>query len=127
MASRKSSLDDTLKRLVQETKDYAAGKTRLKTTLLSPTGERSVFYESLPEAKARRARRDQFKAIRSMLGLTQPKMAQALRVSVNTLKGWEAGKPIPEVAMTLAEVLNDFPAVRKKLTALVSKALPPIQ
>jgi DNA-binding transcriptional regulator YiaG len=115
MAHKKTSLDDQLKRLLQETKDYAAGKTALRTTLMSPTGERTVFYETLPEARVRRERYAKFKAIRTKLGLTQPQMAAALRVSVNTLKGWEAGKPIPDVAFTLTEVLRDFPAVRKKL------------
>lgn len=60
-------------------------------------------------------RREYFKTLRADLGLTQTRMAEALRVSVNTLKGWEAGKPMPEVAFVLAELLHDIPAVRKRL------------
>jgi DNA-binding transcriptional regulator YiaG len=115
MPARKSSLDEQMKKSEKSLKNYLAGKGTLRTWILSPTGERTVFYETLPEARARKARLEAFKAIREKLGLTQPRMAAALHVSVNTLKGWEAGKPIPDVAFTLAEVLRDFPSVRRRL------------
>jgi DNA-binding transcriptional regulator YiaG len=115
--TRKKIHDEKLKRMYQDLDDYAAGKVAHRTWIVSETGERTLLYETLPQARAREARQAGFKAIRAKLGLTQPKMAAAMRVSVNTLKGWEAGKPIPEVAFTLAEVLNDFPAVRKRLMA----------
>lgn len=87
----------------------------LRMTTGSSTGKQSIYYERLLVAAKRKGRFANIKSIRTGLGLTRVRMAAALRVSANTLKGWEAGKPIPEVAMTLAEVLNDFPAVRKKL------------
>jgi DNA-binding transcriptional regulator YiaG len=118
MAQKQKSLDDVLKRAYEDVKDYVAGKTAARTTIMTTTGDRIVFYETLPESKVRVARHKKFKAMRAKLALTQPQMAAALRVSVNTLKGWEAGKPIPDVAFTLAEVLHDFPAVRKKLLAV---------
>lgn len=81
----------------------------------SADGTRTTMWERLPEAKRRHARREHFKGLRADLGLTQTQMAEAMRVSVNTLKGWEGGKPIPEVAFVLAELLHDIPAVRKRL------------
>lgn len=116
MPTKKNPVDEKLKRMYQDAEDYAAGKVAHRTWILTSTGERVMLYETLPEFRAREERYRQFKMMRATLGLTQSKMAAALRVSVNTLKGWEAGKPIPEVAFTLAEVLRDFPAVRKKLT-----------
>jgi DNA-binding transcriptional regulator YiaG len=117
MRKNPNPVDEQLKKNIQGLKDYVTGRGKLKTWILSPTGERTMFYESLPESRAREARVAALKATRAKLGLTQLQMAAALRVSVNTLKGWEAGKPIPEVAFTLAEVLRDFPAVRKRLMA----------
>lgn len=113
----KTSLDIQLARLVGDARDYATGKTAVKTTLVTGDGSRATLWERLPEAKRRRARQERFKMLRADLGLTQIRMAEALRVSANTLKGWEAGKPIPEVAFVLAELLHDLPAVRKRLLA----------
>ena len=115
MTTRKNTVDEQLKKSLRSLKTYAAGKTALKTTILSPTGEKAVFKETLSEAKGRRERLAQFKSMRADLRLTQSQMAAALHVSEYTLKGWEAGKPIPEVAFVLAEVLHDFPLVRQKL------------
>ena len=117
MMARKSNLDKQLEKSSRSLKAYTAGKTSLQTTILVPSGERAVFMETLPEAKARRERLARFKAIRSDLELTQPDMAAALQVSTNTLKGWEAGKPIPDMAIVLAQLLHDMPAVRKRLLA----------
>lgn len=117
MPVAKKTPDQKVKEMYQDLKEYAAGKVAHRTWILTATGERILLHETLPEFRARERRYAEFKAIRAKLGLTQPKMAAALKVSVNTLKGWEAGKPIPDVAFTLAEVLRDFPAVRKKLVA----------
>lgn len=110
-----TSLDGQLARMVRDARDHATGKTAQRTTVFSADGTRTTMWERLPEAKRRRARREHFKGLRADLGLTQTRMAEALRVSVNTLKGWEGGKPIPEVAFVLAELLHDIPAVRKRL------------
>ncbi len=114
-AAKKSMVDNQLQKGLRSLRSYAAGKVALKTTILDRSGERSVFWETLPEAKLRRERLARFKVMRANLDLTQPEMAGALQVSVNTLKGWEAGKPIPGVAFVLAELLHDVPTVRKKL------------
>ena len=101
--------------LAQEVKDWTSGKMRLRTSMLNDDGTRTVWEESGPEEKARLKRLARFKAMRADLGVTQAQMAAALHVALKTLQGWEIGKPIPEVAYVLAEVLHDVPAVRRKL------------
>ena len=118
MATRKNAVDEQMKKNWKSLKAYAAGKADLKTTILSPIGGRTIFRENLTEAKERRKRLARFKTMRADLGLTQFQMAMALHVSENTLKGWEAGKSIPEVAFVLAEVLHDFPPVSRRLVTV---------
>lgn len=103
--------------MAQEARDWASGKARLRTSMLNDDGTRTVWKESGHEARVRQARRARFKAMRANLGLTQAQMAVALHVALKTLQGWEAGKPIPEVAYVMAELLHDVPAVRKRLLA----------
>lgn len=117
MKKKNTSLDHKFKEMLDSAKAYAAGKTALRTTIMTSDGSREIFWESLPEARAREIRQTQFKSMRADLGLTQDRMAAAMRVSVNTLKGWEAGKPIPAIAFVLAELLHDIPGVRKRLLA----------
>ena len=57
------------------------------------------------------------KAIRAGLKLTQARMAAALHIATKTLEGYEIGKPIPEPIFILAELIRDFPGVRKRLLA----------
>ena len=103
--------------MTQEIKDWKTGKARLRTSLLNESGSRTVWKESGPEDKVRRKRMNQLKTIRADLGLTQAQLASAMHVALKTLQGWEIGKPIPEVAFILAELLHDVPSVRKRLLA----------
>jgi DNA-binding transcriptional regulator YiaG len=101
--------------LAQEIKDWKAGKVKFRTTIREKDGTRTIWEESGPESKARKTRLAQFKAIRADLGLTQAEMAAALHVAKKTVQGWEIGKPIPDTAFILAELIHDVPAVRKRL------------
>lgn len=103
--------------LLNEVKDWKSGKARWKTTLLEKDGTRTVFEESLPESRKREANSALLKSIRAELDLTQAEMAKALHVSPRSIQGWEIGRPIPEPVLVLAELLHDFPAVRKRLLA----------
>ena len=38
-------------------------------------------------------------------------------MATKTLQGWEIGKPIPDPIYILAELIRDFPGVRKRLLA----------
>jgi DNA-binding XRE family transcriptional regulator len=105
------------KGLLDEVKDWKAGKIRWKTTLLEKDGTRTVFEESLPESRKREANSVLLKSIRAELDLTQAEMAKALHVSPRSIQGWEIGRPIPEPVLVLAELLHDVPAVRKRLLA----------
>jgi DNA-binding transcriptional regulator YiaG len=104
--------------LAQEAKHWAAGRKKLRTTLIDEGGGRTFFRASGPELKERQARVEGFKKIRADLGLSQPAMAAALHIGVGTLRNWEYGRrEIPEVAWVLAQLLHDVPAVRKRLLA----------
>jgi DNA-binding transcriptional regulator YiaG len=104
--------------LEAELKDWKAGKTKLKVSILDEDGKgRYSWEESGPESRIRLERLAQFKAIRSELGLSQSAFAKALRVATKTLQGWEIGKPIPEPVFVLVELIHDIPAVRKRLLA----------
>jgi len=101
--------------LLQEVKDWKSGKLRLKTSILNDDGTRAQWEESRPEAREREERLGQFKSIRADLGFTQVQMAAALHVALKTLQGWEIGKPIPDMALAMADLLHEIPAVRKRL------------
>ncbi|MEO6097296.1 MAG: hypothetical protein ABIW76_17235, partial [Fibrobacteria bacterium] len=80
--------------LEKSLKDWKAGKTRFRVSILDEDGKsRTLWEESGPESKIRYERLDHFKAIRAELGLSQAGMAKVLRVATKTLQGWEIGKP----------------------------------
>ena len=85
--------------------------------MLEGKGERTTWEESGPEHKLRIKRVGRMKAIRAGLKLTQARMAAALHIATKTLEGYEIGKPIPEPIFILAELIRDFPGVRKRLLA----------
>ena len=111
------SLSKQLAQGVKDIKAWKAGKKKFRTHLVEKDGTRTTWMESGTEAKIRKQRLEQFKAMRADLGLSQSEMAGALRVSTKTVQGWEIGNPIPASGFTMAELLHDLPAVRKRLLA----------
>jgi DNA-binding XRE family transcriptional regulator len=104
--------------LAEEIRAWKEGSLRLRVSMLNDDRKsRTVWEESGPEQKLRYERQARFKTIRAELGLSQAGMAKALRVATKTLQGWEIGKPIPNLAFMVVEMLHDMPAVRKRLLA----------
>jgi DNA-binding transcriptional regulator YiaG len=97
---------------------WRKGETRLRITRMDKDGKRAVFHATKAELDERTKRLQAFLAIRSELRLSQSEIAAALRVATSTVQGWEIGRRlIPESTFTLAELLRDMPAVRKRLLA----------
>lgn len=117
MARKTKEKPNRFEGLLDDVKDWKAGKSKWRTTLLEKDGTRTVFEETLPESKTRQAKATRLKAIRTDLGITQVELAGALQVSPRSIQGWEIGRPMPEMVLLLAELLHDMPAVRKRLLA----------
>lgn len=117
MKKKIPTVSEQLEMVAKDIKDWKAGKAKLKTTLLEKDGTRTIWHESLPEEKMRRARQATLQAIRADLALSQSQMAAGLRIATKTLQGYEIGKPVPDSILVLAELLRDLPAVRKRLLA----------
>ena len=109
--------------ILEEWNAFKAGKIKLKVTTLDPaTLASEVHYETYEELKVRHESKDRaaakFKSLRKELGLSQAKLAQALRVPKRTLEAWEAARfPINPTAEVLAQIMRDVPAVRHRLIA----------
>lgn len=103
--------------LEQSIADWKRGKVKFKASIPEKDGTRTTWSESGLDYQVRRKRLALFKSIRADLGLSQSEMASVLQVATKTLQGWEIGKPIPGPVMVLAELLHDFPNVRKRLLA----------
>ena len=57
----------------------------------------------------------QVRALRDRLGLSQPLFAQALNVSVGTIRGWEQGARVPDgPSRRLLEVVEQEPKVLRR-------------
>ena len=97
--------------------DWKSGKLKFRTHMFDEAGIRSTWMESKPDSDLRKTRLVAFKSIRAGLDLSQSEMAAALHVATKTLQGWEIGKPIPDPIYILAELIRDFPGVRKRLLA----------
>jgi DNA-binding transcriptional regulator YiaG len=104
--------------LEESVKDSRPGKIQFRMTILKKDKKSQFTWEeSGLEQDLRYERLARLKSVRAELGLTQAGMAKAMRVSTKTLQGWEIGKPIPDPAFLLVELIHDMPAVRKRLLA----------
>ena len=109
--------------LAKHVEDFKAGKTKLKVTTIDAISKsRKIHYESYEEMIMRHQKKTmaakEFKKVRQGLGLTQSKLAMALRVSKRTLEGWESGRfPIDPPAEVLARVMLMHPEVKRDLGA----------
>lgn len=104
MANMKDKKTSRFAGLLQEAKDWKSGKTKWRTTLVEKDGARTIFEESFPESVERQSRSGRLKSCRGELDLSQSQMATLLHAPVRTLQGWEAGRPIPDAHLQLAEI-----------------------
>jgi DNA-binding transcriptional regulator YiaG len=104
MAKKKIEKASRFAGLLQEAKDWKSGKTKWKTTLVENDGTRTILEESFPESMERQSKSVRLKSCRGELDLSQYQMASLLHAPVRTLQGWEAGRPIPDAHLHLAEI-----------------------
>jgi DNA-binding transcriptional regulator YiaG len=102
------TLDTQLDKALEDIQNWKAGKTKFRTTLVEKDGHRTVLSESQPDSLARERRAQRIKMCRGELGLSQSQMATLLHAPFRTLQGWEAGRPIPDLALEWAELHCQF-------------------
>jgi len=102
--------------LLKEWDAFKYGKSRLRTWTIAPgTKSRSLEYKSIDDIRRERAQELRDLRMRE-LKISQSKLANAIHVSTRTLQGWEIGRSaMPEPILLLIRLLNEIPAVRRRL------------
>ena len=100
-------MDEKIMNWLLENSRYDAAKlfTRWKDGRPLSDGERRDIASAQAFANGEPTRQD-FKAIREGLGLSQSQMAKKLNTPVKTLQGWEMGKKIPGAAWAAIEFIK---------------------
>jgi DNA-binding XRE family transcriptional regulator len=108
MSKKKTETKNRFDGILEDVKDWKAGKTKWRTTLVEKDGTRTIIEESFPEGQERLRRSKVLKGCRGELDLSQREMATLLRAPARTYQGWEAGRPIPDLALEWAELHCQF-------------------
>jgi DNA-binding transcriptional regulator YiaG len=97
---------------------WGRGEKRLRTTIATRDGKRSVAYTTRLELEAKLKDAEVFKGYRAELGLSQPQFARLIHSTPAAIKQWETGRrAIPSTVRALAELALNIPEARRHLEA----------
>lgn len=125
MTARKKipSIAEQARQVAAELSGWVRGETRLRTTIATKGGGRTIAHATRPELEAKLQRAKALQAIRADLGMSQPSFAHLIQSTPPAVRQWEQGRrAIPNTVFALAELARAMPAVRKRLEAMTASA-----